>query len=339
MSGCKCEKPETTTLPHWTFADVEFFPADRSLNRPEDGVVLPDGSLIVTDQATGLRLVNPDGSNRPFGKMAEAGYVHNPPETEGCANGVTMNPAGTHLLVADVFRGGIYEVEIATESTRKVYQHEFGVNMARYDSHGGIWFTQSTRNRPEQNSSGLWESVWVGRPDGAVCYVPPEGAGAERKAVYLADDFVFANGLVLDEAGGLLYVAESLGNCVWQFEADFTAGTASTRAVAVEINVPDNLDLDEEGRLWIACPLRSEIVVFDPATGETESVFRISTQKSEELIGKINERLANGVSWADLALPELSAPAPGLMTGMILDEERGVVYASGLGNALMKLKR
>jgi sugar lactone lactonase YvrE len=338
LFGCSCDDQPSVDLPTWTFSSDMLYPSDGSLYRPEDGVALPGGRLIVTDQGVGLRLIEADGSHRPFGKMADAGYVHNPPGMEGCANGVTINPAGTHLIVADVFRGGIYEIEVATEDTRKVYQHTYGVNMARADSLGGIWFSQSTRNLPEQNGAGLWESVWVARPDGALCYLPPAKEGKDRKAVVLVDDFVFANGLIIDEPKGILYISETFGNKVRQFDVDLAAGTVSGQAVAVEVGSPDNLELDKEGRLWIACPLRSEIVVFDPATGSSQSVFRISTQESERLVKEIETRLESGVSWADLAVPGLSAPAPGLMTGIILDEESGAVYATGLGNAIIKLE-
>lgn len=339
FSGCYCDAPETAVLPHWSFEDAELFPADQSLNRPEDGVAFADGSLIVTDQATGLRLVNPDGTSRPFGKMVESGYVHNPPDVEGCANGVTLNPAGTHLLVADVFRGGVYRVDVSTEATEKIYQHTYGVNMAREDSHGGIWFSQSTRNLPEQGAAGLWDSVWVGQSDGALCYIAPASEGVEREAVYFADDLEFANGLVINEATGILYISESLGNRVLQFNVDVAAGTASGRKVALEVHVPDNLDLDSAGRLWIACPLRSEIMVFDPQTKLVESVFRVSTPESEELIKQIEARLAEGISWIDLSVPALWEPAPGLMTGMILSPDEKTVYSSGLGKALIKLER
>ena len=53
---------------------------DSSLLRLEDGVALADGRVIVLDQAKGLRLIEKDGSNRLFGKFADAGFVHNPPE-------------------------------------------------------------------------------------------------------------------------------------------------------------------------------------------------------------------------------------------------------------------
>jgi hypothetical protein len=62
------------SLPKATFETSMIFPADRSLNRAEDGVALPDGSLIVSDQVDGPRLLARDGSSTPFGKMPAAGY-------------------------------------------------------------------------------------------------------------------------------------------------------------------------------------------------------------------------------------------------------------------------
>ncbi len=50
-------------LPNWTFTPDMIFPADGSLLKAEDGVVLPDGRVVVTDQAVGLRAVSPDGTS------------------------------------------------------------------------------------------------------------------------------------------------------------------------------------------------------------------------------------------------------------------------------------
>ena len=70
-----------------------------------------------------------------------------------------------------------------------------------------------------------------------------------------------------------------------------------------------------------------------------ESIFRISSPDSEQLIEKINSRVAEGTPWTDLMVPELWDPAPGLMTGMILSTDGGTVYSTGLGKALIKLER
>ncbi len=233
-------------LPSWTFTPDMIFPTDGSLLKAEDGVVLPDGRVVVTDQAFGLRAVSPDGTSKPFGRFAEVGYQHLPPEQAGGANGVALEPGGTHILVADVFKGAIYRVEIATEATTLVYQHAFGVNTAVSDRNGGIWFTQSTRNTSEAE---LWASVATATPDGAVYFVA--AGGSAGSAVRLVDSLEFANGLVLDEAAGLLYVAETMGNRVLRFKID-PAGGVSERTVALELDGPDNLERDGQGRLWVA---------------------------------------------------------------------------------------
>lgn len=339
LTSCAQAEPDTAVLPHWSFNPEMIFPADRSLNRPEDGVVLTDGRLIVADQVDGLRLVRADGSSRPFGNLADAGYVHSPPEFVGGANGITLEPTGTHILVSDVFRGGIYRVEIATEATEQVYQHRYGVNMARSDRSGGIWFTQSTQNNPEHGEEELFRAVAVAIPDGALFYLPPSKTGEKRTAVQLVEGLYFANGIALDETAGYLYVAETMGSRVLRFRLDIAAGQVSDRTVALEVHHPDNLELDRHNQLWIASPVRSEIIVFDPATKTAEAVFRIYTPESEQLIETIEATIREGAPWLDLLTPELWEPGPGLITGMILSPDDGPIYVSGIGNALIELKR
>ncbi|HEX9894599.1 MAG TPA: hypothetical protein VGA78_11785, partial [Gemmatimonadales bacterium] len=92
---------EAGALPTWTYDSTLVFPADRSLTRPEDGISLPDGRLIVSDQIHGLRQIEIDGTSRPFGNLAAAGYSHHPPAHNGGANGMSLEPGGTHLLLAD----------------------------------------------------------------------------------------------------------------------------------------------------------------------------------------------------------------------------------------------
>ena len=335
FSGCK---PKVAELPRWSFSSEMIFPADRSLNRPEDGVVLADGRLIVADQVHGLWLLEPDGTGRAFGKFAEAGYLHSPPEIVSTINGVTLEPSGSHILGADVFRGGIYRVNVATEEVEKVYQHPFGVNMARGDSGGGIWFTQSTRNGPEFGERDLFRSVDVPTPDGALYYLPPVGNGDERAAVLLADGLLFGNGLVLDEEAGHLYVSETFKG-VLRFTVDVESGTVSDRTTVLDHVKPDNLELDAHNRLWIALPVTNEIGVLDLESGNFETVFSLMTPEKETMVEAITAHIEAGESWLDLFGPQLWEPAPGAMTGMILSPDDGTVYVSTIGNGLIRLDR
>lgn len=339
LAGVSCtpSKPSSTALPLWSFSPEMIFPADQSLHRPEDGVVLADGRLVVSDQVHGLWLLHPDGSGRPFGKFADAGYKHSPPEIVSTINGVTLEPSGTHILGADVFRGGIYRVDVATEEVEKVYQHRYGVNMARGDRKGGIWFTQSTRNGPDSGEEDLFKSVDIPTPDGALFYLPPAKGGGMRVALPVVEGLMFANGLVLDEDAGFLYLAETfLG--VHRFRVDTEAGTVTDKTTLLEGIHPDNLELDGHGRLWIALPVTSEIAVLDLVSGDLTKVFSLASPDKTEVVHTIDARIEAGESWLELFGPPLWEPAPGAMTGMILTPDDGTVYVSGLGPALIRLE-
>jgi sugar lactone lactonase YvrE len=337
FAGCASAEGEGAPVPHWSFAPGMIVPSDASLMRPEDGVALSDGRLLVADQAHGLRLVLADGSSQPFGDLTSAGYLHDPPRVVGGANGVALEPSGTHVLVSDVYRGGIYRVDIASETSERVYQHRYGVNSVRADRSGGIWFTQSTKNHPERGEEELWRAVGNAIADGALLYLPPAGPEGERAAVPLVEGLYFANGIALDEDGGYLYLAETLGGRVSRFRLDVAAGRVSDPKVVLQILAPDNIEMDRHNRLWIAAPLRSEIVVFDPAAEATHSVFRISTPESRRTIESIEARLRDGLPWLDLMTPALWEPAPGAITGMILPHADGPVHLTGLGTALIRL--
>jgi len=326
-------------LPQWDYDSSMIFPSDQSLTRPEDGIALPDGRLIVVDQVHGLRRVELDGSSAPFGEMVAAGYVHDPPEHAGGANGVSLEPDGTHLLVADIFHGGIYRVNVETGAAERIYQHHYGVNTAVRDSRGAIWFTQSAQNAPEAGEARMWATVDIPSPEGALLRLGMENGRLAEEAEVLLDSLYFANGLVLDEPNGHLYVSETIGGRVLRYRVDLDAGRVSERSVFVEGVAADNLELDGEGHLWIALPLSNELLVVDTETGARHTAFRSLTPAQQEVMEEFSRRGQEGLPRMELFTPAMWAPLPGLITGVIVSQGRGPVYLAGLGDALVKLTR
>jgi len=328
-------------LPTWTFDSSMIFPAERGLTRPEDGVALADGRLIVADQATGLREIAADGSTRPFGRFAEAGYVHELPERAGGASGVSLEPDGTHVLVADVLTGSIYRVSLETEDTEVIYTHPFGVNVARRDRTGAIWFTQSTENTPGADSeTRLFAALDVPVADGALFRIAPtppeEPLPAPQRAV---SGLYFPNGFVIDEETGHLYLAETTRDRVSAFHVGAATGELSDRRVIADVMTPDNVELDEAGRAWIVSPGRNEIVVVEPHSGIRKAVFRAASPDNDRISAEWQRRGEAGEPRLDLMSPEGWSPLPGALTGVILTPGDGPVYLTGLGDALVRLPR
>lgn len=330
---------DTAVLPQWTFDSSMIFPTDSSLTRPEDGIALPDGRLIVADQVHGLRLIERDGRSAPFGNLADAGYQHAPPDQSGGANGISLEPGGTHLLVADIFHGGVYRVDVTTGVTERVYRHHYGVNTAVRDSRGAIWFTQSAHNPPESGEARMWAAVDTPRPEGALLRLEMQDGHPVGEAELLVDSLFFANGLAIDEASGYLYLAETVGERVLRYRMDLATGRLSERSVFVDSVTPDNLELDGVGHLWVAAPLTNELVVVNTATGDRHSAFRVQTPAQQERVAEIRRRAKTGEPRLELFTPDLWAPLPSLITGVIVSPGDGPVYLTGLGNALVRLPR
>lgn len=324
--------------PRWTFAEEMIFPADRSLARPEDGVALPDGRLIVADQEHGLRRVKEDGTSAPFGDMAGAGYEHAPPDRNGGANGISLEPDRTHLLVADIHHGGIYRVDVESGATERIYQHRYGVNTAVRDSRGSIWFTQSTTNTPEEGESGNWAAVDHPVPDGALLRLAYTDGDPAGTAEVVVDSLLYANGVAIDEEAGFLYLAETMGDRVLRYRVDFVSGRVAERSVFAEI-AADNLELDEVGNLWVAAPLWNALVMIRTETGESHVAFQLQTPEQKARITEFNRRAEEGVSRMELVTPDLWSPLPGIVTGSIISPAGGPIYLTGLGDALVRLPR
>lgn len=339
LGGCSAgaRAPAEQTSATYLLAGSTMFPADRSLARAEDGVILPDGRLIVADQRHGLVEVGDDGSVRPFGAFADGGYLDDPKGKRAAPNGVHLSPDGNRITVADVFTGVIYSTEIATGKTQAVYRHGSTVNTAIEDSTGAIWFTQSTVGTGEAEMFAA-----VDRPlgDGALLRLARNPAGAyDGKPEVLVDGLDFANGFYLDEEGKRLFLSETIADRVLAFSLDVAKGTIGNRRVLATVGTPDNIRRDGEGNLWVASPVSNRVYVIDPEDGSKRIGFDAQTRAGKAALAEWNKRGNAGVTRLDMLGPDVTGDMPGLLTGIIVDRENRPIYVSNLGNALVKLPR
>jgi len=312
-------KSETSAeqLPYLTFQKEYFFPGDSSLLRPEDGVALADGRVIVADQAKGLRLIEKDGSNRPFGKFTDVGFVYNSPETIAAPNGLFLEHAKQHLLMCDYRNGKIYRINIASEKVALVYDHPFGVNAIYRDKTGAIWFTQSHRNT--DNSGAIFRM-----------------ADIKSVPTIIADSLHFANGITMDQDEKTLFVAESMMNRVLSFDVDITSGKTKHSGVVAIVLVPDNILIDTKGRLIIASPCTSQVIAVDFKKHSQQVIFDASTSETKKIADEWFRRSQLGLPRADL-FSKMYGPLPGLLTGMFFSPDGRTLYIANLGKDILKL--
>jgi hypothetical protein len=116
-------------------------------------------------------------------------------------------------------------------------------------------------------------------------------------------------------------------------------GALSDRRELASIVGPDNVELDEQGHLWVASPIQSALIVIDPETGDMRTAFRESTPESEAIVTEWSRRAAAREGALELFTPVLWGRLPGAATGVILTPGDGPVYVTSLGDALVKIER
>ena len=320
----------------WNISDGVEYPEGGKLSRPEHGVMLADGTLIVADQRYGLAKIDLFGKVSPFGNFEALDFEHNPPRVEAAPNGVHFTPDKKHIITADVFNGKIYKTSIETESSEIIYSHKYGVNVAIEDSTGSVWFTQSTEN---QNEERLFKALDKAVPDGALYRIPISKDGTFSKPELVLKNLYFANGFYIDEKRNKLYLSEMMKNRVLSFDLDILTGSVSNQTTLAVIPTPDNMELNSEGKLWVASPLSNQIYSVDPENGEHFVVFDAQTQIGLKNMEKAISRMELGEGFAELLTPELTGEMPGLLTGLIIGNESQPFYVANLGTALIKVSK
>jgi gluconolactonase len=178
----------------------------------------------------------------PFGRIfriSPAGEWALAAEYDGEPNGLKIHRDG-RIFVAD-YRNGLLRLDpgsgrVVPVLPRRNSERFKGLNDLTFASNGDLYFT-------DQGQTGLHD------PTGRVYRLSPDG-----KLDCLIANVPSPNGLVLNLAENLLYVAVTRGNCVWRMPL-MQDGSVSKVGLFFQFfgsSGPDGLALDQEDNLVVA---------------------------------------------------------------------------------------
>ena len=233
---------------------------------------MPDGSFLLVEIARKtLTRIRQDGSKEIVAQL------------EGGPNGAAIGPDGACYICnngglgwhtdetfglrptgasEDYLRGWIERVDLTTgEVTRlfdQVGNHPLkGPNDLVFDRHGGFWFTDMGKIRPRSVDQG---GVYYATIDGHV-----------REVIY---PLTTANGVGLSADERRLYVAETVGARIWEFDLGapgeilaqpFPSPTGGRMLFASPRSQRfDSLALDADGNICVAAIFDGMILVISP---------------------------------------------------------------------------
>ena len=171
-------------------------------------------------------------------------------EYDGWPNGLKISRDG-RILVAD-YRHGIMELDaqgrmqkILTSRNSESFK---GCNDLHLASNGDIYFT-------DQGQTGLHD------PTGRVYRLTASG-----RLDCLIDTGISPNGLVLDPAEAVLFVAMTRDNAVWRmpFMKDGSVSKVGRFCSLFGPSGPDGMTMDKSGRLFVAHASLGHVFVFAP---------------------------------------------------------------------------
>jgi gluconolactonase len=225
------------TRSDWADANRPGHPADCFIEGP---CFDAEGHLYIVDIPFGrIFRIAPDGT---WSLVAEY---------DGWPNGLKISPDG-RVLVAD-YRYGIMEFDVAKGQMQPVLtarnSESFrGCNDLHIASNGDIYFT-------EQGQTGLHD------PTGRVFRLSRQG-----KLDCLIDTGISPNGLVLDPAEAVLFVAMTRDNAVWRmpFMTDGSVSKVGRFCTLFGPSGPDGMTMDSAGRLFVAHASLGHVFVFAP---------------------------------------------------------------------------
>jgi arylesterase/paraoxonase len=130
----------------------------------------------------------------------------------------------------------------------------------------------ATNDHGSHTRFGLWLESTLMLPRGNVIYFD----GAVLRVA--AQNLSFANGIALSKDANHLYVAESTGRMLHSYARDPFSGALTEDKTLSLPAVPDNIDVDEAGALWVgAHPKLFALIAYggDPAKLSPSQVFKV----------------------------------------------------------------
>ena len=172
-------------------------------------------------------------------------------EYDGWPNGLKVRSDG-RIFVAD-YRHGIMELDASAGRmlpvlTARNSESFRGCNDLHLASNGDLYFT-------DQGQTGLHD------PTGRVYRLSPSG-----RLDCLLDTGISPNGLVLDPAERVLFVAMTRDNAVWRLPLMKDGGVAKVGRFCSTFGAsgPNGLTMDRAGRLFVAHASLGHVFVFAP---------------------------------------------------------------------------
>ncbi|AYJ84877.1 SMP-30/gluconolactonase/LRE family protein (plasmid) [Sphingomonas paeninsulae] len=246
------------------------------LRFPEGPIAMPDGSFLVVEIA-GKTLTRIDAQGRKsviamLGGGPNGAAIGPDGACYVCNNGGLgwhsdpdqgLRPAGTP---ADYDGGRIERIDLTTGEVTRLYDRAgdhllSGPNDIVFDRHGGFWFTDLGKFRPRSADHG------------GVYYATVDGASI-REVIYPMSS---ANGIGLSRDETRLYVAETAGARIWEFELSapgevvrqpFPSPNGGRMLfVSPRFQRFDSLAIDADGNICVAAIFEGMILVISP-TGE-----------------------------------------------------------------------
>lgn len=201
----------------------------------------------------------------PYGRilrMSPRGEFDVAAEYDGWPNGIAIHRDG-RIFIAD-YRRGILALDPKSGRVEDVLTHCFsesfkGVNDLTFAQNGDLYFT-------DQGQTGMHD------PTGRVYRHTAEG-----RLECLISNGPSPNGIVLDPADRVLYVAMTRANCMWHCPLKPGGGVAKVGVFAQlpGIHGPDGLAMDEAGNLS-AAHARPGIVWLFSSLGE--ALYRVESR-------------------------------------------------------------